>query len=139
MADLGEELTKWYKNIEQLAQLDIKERRQMTEAGAEVFAKELERATPVSNNDSDHAKDSIIVQDKNIDGQIDGNSTVGYDSDHGYIMRFMNDGTKYYPKNKNHLGFYNKVIENESVKRRVLEAEAQEFDKVLVKKNSKGG
>lgn len=139
MADLGEELTKWYKNIEQLAQLDIKERRQMTEAGAEVFAKELERATPVSNNDSDHAKDSIIVQDKNIDGQIDGNSTVGYDSGHGYIMRFMNDGTKYYPKNKNHLGFYNKVIENESVKRRVLEAEAQEFDKILVKKNSKGG
>lgn len=139
MADFGEELTKWYKNIEQLAQLDIKERRQMTEAGAEVFAKELERATPVSNNDSDHAKDSIIVQDKNIDGQIDGNSTVGYDSDHGYIMRFMNDGTKYYPKNKNHLGFYNKVIENESVKRRVLEAEAQEFDKILVKKNSKGG
>lgn len=139
MADLGEELTKWYKNIEQLAQLDIKERRQMTEAGAEVFAKELERATPVSNNDSDHAKDSIIVQDKNIDGQVDGNSTVGYDSDHGYIMRFMNDGTKYYPKNKNHLGFYNKVIENESVRRRVLEAEAQEFDKILVKKNSKGG
>lgn len=139
MADLGEELTKWYKNIEQLAQLDIKERRQMTEAGAEVFAKELERATPVSNNDSDHAKDSIIVQDKNIDGQIDGNSTVGYDSDHGYIMRFMNDGTKYYPKNKNHLGFYNKVIENESVKRRVLEAEAQEFYQILVKKNEKGG
>lgn len=139
MADLGEELTKWYKNIEQLAQLDIKERRQMTEAGAEVFAKELERATPVSNNDSDHAKDSIIVQDKNIDGQIDGNSTVGYDSDHGYIMRFMNDGTKYYPKNKNHLGFYNKVIENESIKRRVLEAESQEFDKILLKKNSKGG
>lgn len=139
MADFGEELTKWYKNIEQLAQLDIKERRQMTEAGAEVFAKELERATPVSNNDSDHAKDSIIVQDKNIDGQIDGNSTVGYDSDHGYIMRFMNDGTKYYPKNKNHLGFYNKVIENESIKRRVLEAESQEFDKILLKKNSKGG
>ena len=136
--DLGQALQEWYNEVANLANLETKEQQQITQAGAKVFADELQKVTPVSNRNSKHAKDSIITQNKNVDNQVDGSSTVGYSEDKGFIMRFMNDGTKFYPKKKNHLGFYNKLLENPAVINRVLDAEAKAYTQIINNKN-KGG
>lgn len=113
----------------------------MTKEGAKVFAAELKKVTPVSDRSTiKHARDAIVMQNTDIDGKKNGSSVVGYDSDHAYIMRFMNDGTKFYPKKrgkkfgKNHLNFYSKIFANNNVQNKVVEANAKKLKEIIERK-----
>lgn len=137
---LSNQLKNYINSLKDVADLDADEQAQVTKQGAEVFAKELKKVTPVSDRNTKHAKDSVLVQNTDIDGNKNGDSVVGYDSDHAYIMRMMNDGTKYYPKKKgkkfgkNHLNFYSKLFANNAVQNRVLEANARALESLMKKK-----
>lgn len=135
--ELDEALEQWYHEVVKEVNLTVEEQAQITNAGAKVFEKKLYDVTPVSNNESKHARDSILSQAKDIDGDVNGKSTVGY-GDKAYIMRFMNDGTKFYPKKgsgNNHLGFYNKLIDSPKVQAEVLAAEANVLKEIMKGKN----
>lgn len=137
---LSNQLKNYINSLKDVADLDADEQAQVTKQGAEVFANELKKVTPVSDRNTKHAKDSVLVQNTDIDGNKNGDSVVGYDSDHAYIMRMMNDGTKYYPKKKgkkfgkNHLNFYSKLFANNAVQNRVLEANARALESLMKKK-----
>lgn len=137
---LSNQLKNYINSLKDVADLGADEQAQVTKQGAEVFAKELKKVTPVSDRNTKHAKDSVLVQNTDIDGNKNGDSVVGYDSDHAYIMRMMNDGTKYYPKKKgkkfgkNHLNFYSKLFANNAVQNRVLEANARALESLMKKK-----
>lgn len=142
MADdsLSNQLQNYINSLKDVADLDTEEQAKVTKAGAEVFAKELKKVTPVSDRNSKHAKDSIIIQNTDIDGNKNGDSVVGFNSEHAYIMRMMNDGTKYYPKKKgkkfgkNHLNFYSKLFANNSVQNQVLNANARALEELIKSK-----
>lgn len=137
---LSNQLKNYINSLKDVADLDADEQAQVTKQGAEVFAQELKKVTPVSDRNTKHAKDSVLVKNTDIDGNKNGDSVVGYDSDHAYIMRMMNDGTKYYPKKKgkkfgkNHLNFYSKLFANNAVQNRVLEANARALESLMKKK-----
>lgn len=142
MADdsLTNQLQNYINSLKDVADLDADEQAKVTKAGAEVFAKELKKVTPVSDRNSEHAKDSIIIQNTDIDGNKNGDSVVGFNSEHAYIMRMMNDGTKYYPKKKgkkfgkNHLNFYSKLFANNAVQNQVLNANARALEELIKSK-----
>ncbi|MGX5377569.1 HK97 gp10 family phage protein [Ligilactobacillus sp. LYQ135] len=138
--ELDEALNEWYQDVVRTMTLTPDEQAEITKAGADVIAPELARVTPESNRNSKHLKDSIVTQAKDIDGQKNGTSVVGYTEDKGYIARFMNDGTKFYPNRKgsgkSHIGFYNRFLTNPTVKNKMLTAEANKLKEII---NRKGG
>lgn len=146
MADeLSDQLKVWVNSVKDAVDLSVDEQAEVTKAGAEVFAKELKKVTPVSDRAGvKHAKNSVLMQNTDINGNKNGESVVGYDSDHAFIMRFMNDGTKFYPKRKgkkfgsNHLNFYSKLFANQSLQNRVLEANASKLKEILARKQGGG-
>ena len=73
-----------------LAQLDGDQ-----SAGAKVLAEKLREATPRTNHKDvkyGHLQDNVMSQDTDINGEDNGNSTVGFGKK-AYIARFLNDGT----------------------------------------------
>ena len=65
--------------------LTVEDKAKITKAGANAFAKGLEKVTKDKHyrirktGENPHLADSILVQNTNIDGIIDGNSSVGWD------------------------------------------------------------
>ena len=138
--ELDQAIEAWYLQQVENVKLDISAQAEITKAGAEEFKKALYNATPVYENHSKHARDTIVVQSKDIDGDFNGKSTVGYSEEgkKAYLMRFMNDGTKFYPKKgseHNHLGFYNKLLDSPKVQADILNAEASAYHAIMKGKN----
>lgn len=141
---LSNQLKNWINQVQEVTELSVDEQAEVTRAGAEVFKSELKKVTPVSDRDSDHAKNHVVMQNTDIDGSKNGSSVVGYDKKKAYLMRFMNDGTKFYPRRKgkkfggNHLNFYSKLFANNSVQNKVLEANAEKLKEILNRKQGGG-
>lgn len=81
--------------------MTVEDKQKVTKAGADVFAKELE--TEYKNNHyrhrttgkDPHLADSVITQSTNVDGMMNGSSTVGFSKDRAYIANFIENGTKF--------------------------------------------
>lgn len=139
--ELDEALEEWYQDVVKTMSLSIDEQAEITKAGAEAIKPELEKVTPQSNRNSKHLRDSIVVQDRDVDGQKDGTSTLGYDENHGYVARFMNDGTKFYPNRKgsgkSHIGYYNRFLTSQSVQNKLINAEALKLKEIIERKEKR--
>lgn len=104
MASLSEQLDEMLKEIGGVVNLTIEEREEVTQAGADVLAKNLKQATKDAGHyNADrktgkmtHLADSVDVG--NLDGtKSDGSTAVGFtkkDANHARIARFLNDGTR---------------------------------------------
>lgn len=104
MASLSEQLDEMLKEIGGVVNLTIEEREEVTQAGADVLAKNFKQATKDAghyNTDRKvgkmtHLADSVDVG--NLDGtKSDGSTAVGFtkkDANHARIARFLNDGTR---------------------------------------------
>lgn len=138
MVELDEALEEWYREVVHTMTLTPDEQAEITKAGADAIKPELVAVTPESDRNTKHLRESIVTQNKDIDGQKNGTSTLGYTEDKGYIARFMNDGTKYYPNKKgggkNHVGFYNRFLESGTVKDKMLNAEAEKLKQIIERK-----
>lgn len=138
--DLSNQLEEWLSSVKSATKLSVDEQAEITKAGADVFAQELKKVTPVSDRNSKHAKNAVNAINTDIGGNKNGVSVVGYDSDHAFYMRMMNDGTKYYPRRRgkkfggNHLNFYSKLFANNSVQNKVLEANASKYQEIIERK-----
>lgn len=134
MADLGEVLDSWLEDVKDAAELTIAEKQRITSAGAKVFQQKLVDVTRSkhyrnhkSGNDV-HLADSVVMQKSDVDGTKTGISTVGFDDDHAYIARFLNDGTKF--TDGDH--FVDDLMS--SARKDVFEAEQNEYQKILHEK-----
>lgn len=133
--ELDDALNDWLKSVEDLASMSSVEKAAITGAGAEVFRDELEAETNLkhrSNHDDKkfgHMADHVSVQRKNVDGVMNGKSTVGWDNPyHASNARRLNDGTKKYQADH----FVTNLRERDSVVEKVLLAEAALY-KIKVK------
>ncbi|MCT4418802.1 HK97 gp10 family phage protein [Leuconostoc falkenbergense] len=105
MADLSEQLDEMLQEIGGVVNLTIEEREEITQAGADVLAKNLKQATKDAGHYNanrkvgkmTHLADSVDVG--NLDGtKADGSTAVGFnkkDANHARIARFLNDGTRF--------------------------------------------
>lgn len=70
--------------------LNSSERAEINRAGAEVLEQKLKEAVEAKHNRTGGMAGSV-----GIDTEPTGASKVGFDKDHAYIARFLNDGTKH--------------------------------------------
>ena len=95
MADFGLQLDQFANQAEKLAVPDREVQKAMTSAGAKVLEERLRKATPRTNHKDvkyDHLQDNVMSQGTDIDGEDNGNATVGFGKK-AYVARFLNDGT----------------------------------------------
>ncbi|KRN13345.1 HK97 family phage protein [Fructilactobacillus fructivorans] len=91
-----------YDQVASKAHLDTSQKYKITGAGAKVLRKDLkasiiDRGHVTSHKETNqhrHLKDSVRTSKKDEKGMRIGNSMVGFDVNHAYIARFINDGTK---------------------------------------------
>lgn len=94
MAELDEQMSDWLNQIKSIVP-STEQSAKITEVGAKVLVDKLKEAAPVSKKKEEkygHLKDNITYIPTDIDGEINGNSTVGFQKK-AYIARFLNDGT----------------------------------------------
>lgn len=136
MADFAETINSWLEDVKDAATLSISEKARITQAGAEVFQKRLEEVTRSKHyrnhktGDEIHLAGSVVMQNKDIDGIKNGNSTVGFDEEHAYIARFLNDGTKFITGDH----FVDNLMQ--SAQEDVFAAEQAEYQKILKEKGA---
>lgn len=93
-ADFENLLQDFSRNVAKLVP-NVKQKQRITQAGAKILEEKLREATPISklkHIKAKHLKEYVMSQNTNIDGQVDGSSTVGFGKK-AYIARFLNDGT----------------------------------------------
>lgn len=112
MPDFDEQVMGFLHQVKKLVP-DKDAQRKMTKEGADVLRDRLQQETRHKHYDEKHyipkkyrgrnikhLADSIASDDKNINGEIDGSSLVGFQGvqesgvNHARIARFINDGTK---------------------------------------------
>jgi HK97 gp10 family phage protein len=94
MAELDEQMSNWLNKIKSVVP-STEQSAEITKAGAEVLVEKLKEAAPISKKKEEkygHLKDNITYAPTDIDGEKNGNSTVGFQKK-AYIARFLNDGT----------------------------------------------
>lgn len=132
MAGLDDILQEFLSDVKERAELSIEETQKVTKAGANAYKDELYKATKEKHysNHKDkvhgHMADSIIVNDKDIDGKKNGISSVGFDAYHAENARRLNDGTKKYKADH----FITNVQDSDEVQQKVLQAEYEEYQKL---------
>lgn len=95
--DFEGQLNSWMNGIEKKLKLSAIQKAKMTTAGAKVVKKTLQEETPYNpeGNHKVHLRDTITyVAGRNVDNLPNGATDVGWDKDHAYIARIVNDGQK---------------------------------------------
>lgn len=133
MANLEDDLIRWYKSVVKNATLTTEQKEEITHAGAEAYARQLREVTKEKHyreHDGYHLMDAIKVQKGDLDNTRDGSSVVGFTNDHNraHIARFLNDGTRYIQGDH--------FVDNtrEQAREAVFEAQARKFKEI-----TKGG
>ena len=152
MADLGDNLLKWYEQVEKAAKLTPSQKAQVTGAGAKVFASALKKTTPVSSEHykggrsvahmnelhgrkprkTKHLRDSITYKSGfTSDGLFSGDTSVGFDDKYqAMVARFVNNGTAGMSKKEIKNMHFIEKAQNEA-KSEVLKAEAEKYKEVM--------
>lgn len=94
MDDLDKQFNGWLEQVHGLIP-SADQSSEITAAGAEVLAKNLKAAAPVSKRKEEkygHLKDNVTFQASDVGGEKNGNSTVGF-AQKAYVARWLNDGT----------------------------------------------
>ncbi|ARU13855.1 tail component [Streptococcus phage P7573] len=137
MTGLDEALEGWLKTVSSIGNLTPSEQSKITNAGAKVFKKELEKVTREKHYSKKkdlkygHMADGLAVQSTNVDGRKNGAATVGWvNRYHAQNARRLNDGTKKYRADH----FVTNVQNDSAVRDKVLLAEKEEYEKLIRKK-----
>lgn len=139
--DFERQLDSWINSIENRAKLSVAEKTAMTTAGAEALKKVLVEETPYNsdNQHKTHLRDAITYKPgKNVDNLPNGATDVGWDKDHAYIARIVNDGQKVMtPKRVSQLHFKDHAVEK--AKPLVLEAQRKVYQQIINGDGVNGG
>ena len=126
------QLEGWYNQIVKRAKLTTAQKTEINTAGAKVFQEVLREETPYNpDRKGVHMRDAItFVPGKNADNLPNGATDVGWDKDHAYIARIMNDGKKKMsPKEQAQLHFKDHAVEK--ARPLVLAAKAEAYRRIV--------
>ena len=152
MADLDEDLLKWYEQVEKTAKLTPTQKAQITGAGAKAFANSLKQTTPMSSENysggrsvghnnqlhgkkprkTKHLRDSITYKPGfTSDKLLSGNTYVGFEDKYqAMVDRFVNNGTAgMSQKEVKNMHFIEKA--QNRAKNEMLKAEAKKYKEVM--------
>ena len=136
--EMDEFLKKWLKQVKDIStDLTPKEKERIASAGGQVFKDKLTQTTREKHysNHNDraygHAADNIDLMKSDVDGDHNGNVTVGWNNHyHAMNMMRLNDGYKGYTADH----FITNLIQDNDVSSAVLKAESEEYQKMIKEK-----
>lgn len=149
MADFYDQLNDWAESLDDLVDLSADEKAQITKAGAKAYQGGLTAITKekhfqdkegtIKNSKGEvigHLADSLILNNKNIDGIKNGDSTVGFNKQHARIARLLNNGWRYESKGKIMTKVGDSFITNsrEQLNDQIAQAEMAKAKEILDKK-----
>lgn len=133
MATLDEALNDWLDSVKKKVDLTPTQLAEISGTGAEKLQKiytETTKEEHYSSHDDKvygHMADHITMQKKNIDGDVTGVSSVGWDNVfHAANARRLNDGTRQYHADH----FVTNIRESDATQKAVLEAEFEAYKKM---------
>lgn len=134
-------MQQWLEEVKDISvNLTPEEQAKITEAGAEVMAEKLTAVTNAKHrsrhNDKvyGHAADHITYMAKDVDGETNGASTVGWDNHyHAMNMMRLNDGYKGYTGDH----FVTNLQQDKATSEAVLKAESDKYQELI--NDKKGG
>ena len=134
-------MQQWLGEVKDISvNLTPEEQAKITEAGAEVMAEKLTAVTNAKHrsrhNDKvyGHAADHITYMAKDVDGETNGASTVGWDNHyHAMNMMRLNDGYKGYTGDH----FVTNLQQDKATSEAVLKAESDKYQELI--NDKKGG
>lgn len=146
MVDLADGLNEWMNKVDGVANLSVKDRSEITGAGAAIYSKILRENTPRSTRDyssgrsvghakgrkHNHIQDAITYKPGwTIDRYNTGDTSVGWkDGYTAMVARFVNDGTKVMsPKEIRNMHFKDRA--ESLAKDSVLKAEEAKYKEVV--------
>lgn len=139
--DFEGQLDSWMSSIENKAKLSAAQKTAMTAAGAETLKKILEDETPYNpdGNHKVHLRDTITYSPgKNADNLPNGATDVGWDKDHAYIARIVNDGQKVMTSKRiSQLHFKDHAVEK--ARPLVFEAQRKIYQQIMNGGDANGG
>lgn len=135
------------------SKMSIEDRAAITKAEAQVFKQALKEKTRAKHyrsrvtGESVHLADSIISQNRSVDGFKNGHSAVGWSEDKAYIANFIENGTKFPMYSKKgrkfkHPGqvavtadhFVRDLRDDPVLKNRMLQAGAKKYAQIIRKR-----
>lgn len=136
--EMDQFLEQWLENVKSISvDLTPKDQAEITKAGAKVMAERLTKVTNAKHrsrhNDKvyGHAADHISYMGKDVDGEANGASTVGWDNHyHAMNMMRLNDGYKGYTGDH----FLTNLQQDKSTSDAVLKAESNKYQELIDKK-----
>lgn len=132
------QLESWMNALEGKVKLSSEQKARINTAGAGVLYETLRKATPYNPRikTNKHMRDAIqFSPGKNVDNLPNGDTDVGWDKDHAYIARIMNDGKKKMSaKEQSQLHFKDQAVEK--ARPLVQEAQARAYARMM---NGGGG
>lgn len=135
--DFLAQITAWKKQVQKMATLSMKEQAQITKAGGDALVEEIHdkakqsHYSKKSNPKWGHMADTVISQGKNVDGKVDGTSTVGWgDSLNAQKARWLNDGTRKMAGDH----WLTNLRDSSQVQSKVFQAQEKEYKALLKKK-----
>ncbi|WP_371967240.1 hypothetical protein [Limosilactobacillus fermentum] len=135
-------MQQWLEEVKDISvNLTPEEQAKITEAGAEVMAEKLTAVTNAKHrsrhNDKvyGHAADHITHMAKDVDGETNGASTVGWDNHyHAMNMMRLNDGYKGYTGDH----FVTNLQQDKATSEAVLKAESDKYQELINDKRGDG-
>ncbi|KAB1962493.1 hypothetical protein F8252_03325 [Limosilactobacillus fermentum] len=133
--EMDQFLEKWLEQVKSISvDLTPKEQAKITEAGAKMMAERLTEVTNAKHrshhNDKTygHAADHISYMAKDVDGEVNGASTVGWDNHyHAMNMVRLNDGYKGYSGDH----FVTNLQQDKATSEAVLRAESDKYQELI--------
>lgn len=136
--DFDDFMNDWLKDVKSIAEMSPTEQAKITNAGAKVMAKEYEQSAKQHRHVSEeadkqwgHLAETIKTQPKNVDGVVDGTSTIGWgNSLNAAKARWLNDGTIHIKGDH----WMTDTRDSKSVQHKVFRAEQKEYEKFVNRK-----
>lgn len=137
--DFEKEINNWLNTVQDISDLSLSEKEEITNEGAKVFQKELEEVTREKHysNKKDlkygHMADGLSIQFTNADGRKNGVAIVGWKNNyHAENARRLNDGTKKIKADH----FVTNLQNSDEVKQKVFKAEKEIYDQIIERRGN---
>ena len=131
--DFEKEINNWLNTVQNISDLSLSEKEEITNEGAKVFQKELAETTKrlhyskKENLPKGHMADNVIVEK----GE-NGTYLVGFKDFHGVKAMWLNDGTKKIKADH----FVTNLQNSDEVKQKVFKAEKEIYDQIIERRSN---
>lgn len=131
--DFEKEINNWLNTVQNISDLSLSEKEEITNEGAKVFQKELAETTKrLHYSDSENPKEGHMADNVIVKKGENGTALVGFKGIHALKAMWLNDGTKKIKADH----FVTNLQNSDEVKQKVFKAEKEIYDQIIERRSN---